>query len=176
MSDIPILNDKNQRKLSIINNTPAIFEISDNPAAVSRAPFYEWDAQSEVSKWCGLIISLANKHKLDPTLVMAIMYLETTHGWYDKIYPLRSTILPMNINYSYWQKLGVTKELLGCPYYNTEYGVILLLRIRDRIKTLNVAKIATIYNFLGAEKVSDYGARVYSIYNKKPWLKKGCKV
>ena len=80
MNNPQILNDRDKRKQSIIDNTPAIFEIKDNPAAVSKAPFYEWREQSEVSKWCGLILSIAAKHKVDPALVMSIMYMETTHG------------------------------------------------------------------------------------------------
>jgi hypothetical protein len=174
MNNIPILNDKEKRKISIVNNTPAIFEIKENPAAISKAPFYEWEEQSEVSKWCGLIISISVKNKVDPDLVMAILYMETTHGWYDRIYPFRSSILPMNINFKYWRDLGVTKEILGCPYYNIEYGVMLISRIKERIENPTVEKIATIYNFLGAETVTDYGARVHSIYTKKPWIKKGC--
>jgi len=174
MNEKPILNDKEERKLSIINNTPAIFEIRDNPAAIPKAPFYEWDKQSEVAKWCGLIIGISTKHKVDPNLVMAIMYMETTHGWYDRIYPFRSSILPMNINYKYWRDLGVTKEILGCPFYNIEYGVVLISRIKARIRYPSVAKIASIYNFLGAEIVTDYGARVQSIYARTPWTSRGC--
>lgn len=104
---------------------------------------------------------------------MAIMYMETTHGWYDKLYPdflekqfpMRKSILPMNIYYSYWRDLGVTKELLNCPFYNIDFDMILL----SRIKKPSIEKIATIYNFLGAEKVNNYGARVNKIYYQQPW-------
>lgn len=174
MNNLPILNDKEKRRISIVNNTPAIFQIKENPSAISKAPFYEWEEQSEVSRWCGIITNVSNRYKIDPNLVMAIMYMETTHGWYDRIYPFKKSILPMNINYKYWRDLGVTKEILGCPYYNIEFDVILLSRIKDRIEEPSIAKIATIYNFIGAEIVTDYGARVHSIYIKKPWVKKGC--
>jgi len=90
--------------------------------------------------------------------------METTHGWYDAVYPMRKTILPMNLYYQYWRDLGITKENLGCSFYNIEFGVILLSRIQQRIENLTIAKIASIYNFLGAEKVNDYGARVAKLY------------
>jgi hypothetical protein len=179
---IPIVNGEMDRKKSIIENTPAIFEIHDNPYAVGTEPLVELDSQSEVSRWCGLIIQSAQKHGVDARLAMAIMYMETTHGWYDKFYPdflekrfpMRRSILPMNIHYRYWRTLGITKELVNCPYYNIDFGVILLSRIQARIKNPTIAKIASIYNFLGAEKVNNYGARVAIIYFEQPWVKKGC--
>jgi hypothetical protein len=120
---IPIINGELDRKKSIIENTPAIFEIRDNPSAVGTEPITELDSQSEVAHWCGLIILSVKKHGVDSRLAMAIMYMETTHGWYDKFYPdflekrfpMRRSILPMNINYRYWKKLGITKELVNCP-------------------------------------------------------------
>lgn len=75
---------------------------------------------------------------------------------------------------SIWREPGVTKENLGCPFYNIEFGVILLARIQARIEQPTIAKIATIYNFLGAEKVNDYGARVAKLYITRPWTKEGC--
>jgi len=88
---------------------------------------------------------------------------------------MRKSVLPMNINYRYWKSLGVTKEKLACPFYNIEFGVILIKRISDRIAEPTIKKVATIYNFVGAEKVNDYGARVYKLYLSQPWAKNGCK-
>jgi soluble lytic murein transglycosylase-like protein len=68
----------------------------------------------------------------------------------------------MNIHYSYWKKLGVTPEQLAVPAYNIEYGVIILSRIRDRVQNPTIAKIATLYNNLASDKVSDYGKSVGS--------------
>lgn len=179
----PVLNDRDSRKDSIINDTLAIFEIAENSSANGSAPWYEVDSQSEVAKWCGVIIQISQKYEVDPRLAMAIMYMETTHGYYEKIYPdylesvypMRKSVLPMNINYRYWKDLGVTKENLACPFYNIEFGVILIKRIRDRIEDPGVSKIATIYNFIGAEKVNDYGARVYKLYLTQPWASNGCR-
>jgi hypothetical protein len=178
----PVVNDSQERKKSIVENTPAIFYIVDNPSAINTAPLIEMESQSEVSKWCGLIIQISKKHGVDSRLAMAIMYMETTHGWYDKlypdfleaIYPARKSILPMNIHYRYWKKMGVTKENLDCPFYNIEFGIILLARIQGRIENPTIKKIASIYDFLGAEKVTDYGARVAKLYLTRPWVKQGC--
>ncbi|EOX4464715.1 hypothetical protein [Vibrio alginolyticus] len=148
MNDIPALNKSAERKLSIINDTPAIFTIVDSDSAVGRKPLYEIDSFSEVGKWCGLIIHQSKKHGVDPRLVAAIMYMETTHGWYDKVY----------------------------PYYNIEFGITLLSRIQARIENPTIRIIATIYNFLGAEVVSDYGARVAKLYLEQPWSPAKCAV
>ncbi|WMN64898.1 hypothetical protein [Vibrio parahaemolyticus] len=56
MNGIPVLNKSADRKLSIIDDTPAIFTIADSESAVGRKPLYEIDSFSEVGKWCGLII------------------------------------------------------------------------------------------------------------------------
>ncbi|MBL1260939.1 MAG: hypothetical protein COB33_010460 [Thiotrichaceae bacterium] len=178
----PITNKSSERKISIIENTPAVFEISDDLNVVDTAPIYEIDSKSEVVRWCGLIIHVSERHNVDPRLAMAIMYMETTHGWYEKLYPnmlekiysIRKSVLPMNIHYHYWRKMGVTKENLNCPYYNIEFGVILLERIQNRIESPTIKKIASIYNFLGAEKITNYGARVAKLYLSQPWVKKGC--
>lgn len=170
----PILLKEVDRKKSIIDNTPSVFPIAENPHADAKRPLVEIDGQSQVSKWCGEIIGVANKHKVDANLVMAIMHMETTHGWYDAFVPVNKTVRPMNIHYKYWQGLGVTKEKLQTPLYNIEYGVVLISRIQARISNPTVTKIATIYNFLGAEKVNDYGARVNYFYVTKPWQAQGC--
>lgn len=171
---LPILLKQADRKKSIIDNTLAIFPIVENPNANGKRPSVEIDSQSQVDKWCGQIINLAIKHKVDANLVMAIMHMETTHGWYDAAVPMNKTIRPMNIHYKYWQEVGVTKEKLEAPLYNIEYGIILIGRIQARIQDPTVTKIATIYNFLGAEKVNDYGARVNHFYISKPRQAKGC--
>lgn len=170
-----VLRNTEERRDSIINKTLAVFPIAENAKAVGVKPVYELGSESQVAKYCGVIQQMARKHGVDPTLVMAIMYMETTHGWYDVVNPMRKTILPMNIHYSYWKKLGVTPDKLEVPSYNIEYGVILIRRIRDRVENPSISKVATLYNFIGAENVSTYGARVAAIYWEKPWTKEGCR-
>jgi len=72
VATIPIINNELERKKSIIENTPAVFEITANPNAISSKPLIELHSQSEVVRWRGLIISLAQKHKVESKLAMAI--------------------------------------------------------------------------------------------------------
>lgn len=52
---------------------------------------------------------------------------------------------------------------------NVRAGAALLKRIVDRLPTPTVERVATLYNALAKEKVSDYGARVATVYQAKPW-------
>ena len=161
-----------------LSKTLAIFPIVENPNALNQKPWFEDNEYSQVMKLCGSIITLAQKHKVDSEMVMAIMHMETTHGYYDGYFPLNhlnKTIRPMNIHYEYWEKMGVTREKLGMPLYNVEFGVILLSRIQARINEPTITKIASIYNALRAEKVTEYGERVNHFYITKPWRSQGCR-
>ena len=119
---------------------------------------------------------MAKEKGVDANLVKAIMYMETTHGYYDAILELfnkNKNILPMNINVDYWGSTFGSREELKNPEKNIEAGV----EIVDRIKKLlpanaSVEEIATLYNNINAKKVSEYGARVKAIYDEKPWVVK----
>lgn len=119
---------------------------------------------------------MAKEKGVDANLVKAIMYMETTHGYYDAILELfnkNKSILPMNINVDYWGSTFGSREELKNPEKNIEAGV----EIVDRIKKLlpanaSVEEIATLYNNINAKKVSEYGARVKAIYDEKPWVVK----
>ena len=165
----PVLKTAGERRESIVANSPGSIEISENPGAIGAQPFYELESMSEVNQWCGLIIQISKMHGVSPALTAAIMHTETTHGYYDAVWPWRKTILPMNIHYTYWRDLGVTPALLGCPYYNVEFGVILLARISARVQDPTPRKVATLYNNLAADRVSEYGARVAQLMQEKPW-------
>ena len=119
---------------------------------------------------------MAKEKGVDANLVKAIMYMETTHVYYDAILELfnkNKSILPMNINVDYWGSTFGSREELKNPEKNIEAGV----EIVDRIKKLlpanaSVEEIATLYNNINAKKVSEYGARVKAIYDEKPWVVK----
>lgn len=168
----PILNMASDRKRSIINNTPAVFEIADNPTADGSKPAHEIDFFSEVPENEGIIMQEAKAQGVDPNIVKAIMYMETTHGRYDALDPTNVSERPMNINKDYWSELGYSAEQLEDPAINIKAGVTIIQRITTRINNPTVAKIATVYNVLGKESVSDYGARVQQIYDKKLWEEK----
>ena len=171
--EVQVLTKASDRKLSIINNTPAYFPVAENKFASGSKPFIELHDKNEVQKWMLLILLYSKKHNLDPDLVKAIMYMETTHGWYDAINPFRRTILPMNVHFEYWKKLVRSKSRLNCPANNIELGTIILKRISDRVDNNSIRKIATLYNSLAKEQVTDYGARVEVIYKSKLWMLPG---
>jgi hypothetical protein len=52
---------------------------------------------------------------------------------------------------------------------NVRAGATLLKRIVDRLPSPSVERVATLYNSLAKEKVTDYGARVANVYEAKPW-------
>ncbi|MDC5868805.1 hypothetical protein OPW39_08190 [Vibrio europaeus] len=192
---IPIVNMASDRKHSVLKNTAAVFEISDNPNAKADAPLIEFDFFDEVDINETVIDAIANQVSVDPRLLKAIIYMESTHGWYDRanlalkealkglgqvylstLVPRSKSYRPMNLYYAEWKSLcedlGISeRDLIESPEKNIYLGATLLKRIQVRIENPNVEKIASIYNFLGAELVTDYGARVGVIYREELWKK-----
>jgi soluble lytic murein transglycosylase-like protein len=78
----------------------------------------------------------------------------------------------MNIHTSYWQGLGYSREQLKDATTTIEAGARILKGIISIVERPSVDKVATLYNYLGATEVSQYGARVRSIYLQKPWLER----
>ncbi|WP_163390770.1 hypothetical protein [Enterovibrio norvegicus] len=157
-----------------MNNTPALFEIVENPNADATAPWFEADFFDEVDGNEAIYENAANEMGLDPDLLKAIGYMETTHGYYDRLHPKNTSFRPMNIRVDTWGKLA--EELGYQPSdietditANVRTGALLVTRIWARTQSPSVSKVANIYNFLGHEEVSDYGARVDAIYKNKLW-------
>ena len=104
----------------------------------------------------------------------AIVYVENSQGWYGKPFEAFcvKSYLPMNIRPDIWAPLGFAGKNYLVPKKNIRVGVTLIRRIRDRIESPTIAKIATLYNSLSQDRVTDYGARVAEVYRKKLWEKK----
>jgi HK97 family phage portal protein len=170
--NVPVINLEDDRRKSIVENTPALFEVADNPKEDGRKPPLEWHEENTVAENEKFIVKEAKTQGVDPNLVRAIVYMETTHGYYDKFFELfdaNSSILPMNVDVETWQGLGYTREQLKDPEINIRAGVTILRGIIDRIEDPTVAKVASLYNFLGREKINGYGARVENIYKERLW-------
>ncbi len=167
----PIFNMAEDRKKSIINNTKSIFIVNDTSMPSTKVPFHEICSQNTVFLYENIIKIEAFRQDLDPDLIRSIMYIETSHGWYDHFYPWHKTILPMNIHYKYWKDLGFSKSQLQTPEINIRAGTLIIKRIQDRLKDPKIYKIATVYNILGKEDVSEYGIQVANIYKTKAWKK-----
>ena len=167
----PITQHSEERKRSIELDSNAIFFVKDSLIADNSEVFYETCSQTTVKQYDHIIKVKSFMHDLDADLIRSIMFMETSHGWYDRINPLRKTILPMNIHYEYWKKLGFSKDQLLNPKINIHAGALILKRIQNRLNDPKISKIASVYNFIGKESVSDYGARVAKIYNERAWEK-----
>jgi hypothetical protein len=171
---IPLLRMGRERVMSIIKNTPAIFPISDNPnmKSITSSPWYQLNFMSEVNKYDSYIQNSAALYKVDPDLIRSIMYLETTHGYYDKllsIFNRNSSLLPMNVQTPRWDALGTNREALKKPETNIDTGAKLISRIQARILDATPAKIGTLYNSLSQEQVDKYGGRLNYYYSTKQW-------
>ncbi len=131
---VPEINTSLGRKDAILNNKPAKFKIEKNFEASPNKPLFELHSQNKVSDYEGIIDQMARKHKVDPDLVKATMYMETTHGWYEapkRVIDKNETLLPMNIHAKYWEGLGYSRSELKNPEKNIEAGVRIIKGIHD---------------------------------------------
>lgn len=169
-----VLKTGTERRDAIVNMKEGAIDIDSNFDTSGDAPFYERPDLSWVPAHSPIIDSAAKDYGVDPDLVKAIMWVETTHGYYDIVKAAsdsETSILPMNVHSEYWKGLGKTRDQLKDIRTNVRLGVYILSEIVNRLKYSSVDKIATLYNNLSADKVSDYGARVAKVYQEKPWKK-----
>ncbi len=195
----PVVNNRKDRELSILNNTPATFEIKSNifPVNLARKGAYglmqegfsdlfnnleqagkaafsfESLGKSAVRTHDKKIMKYAQRHDIDPDLTRAVMFAENARGWYGR--PMEAigaseSILPMNIQKNRWSTLvGKAADDMYDEDANIEAGTILLKRISDRISKPTPEKIASIWHGLGQENTDDFGEYVGRIYQQKPW-------
>jgi hypothetical protein len=161
-------------KQCIAQNVPTCqFVVSPNENASGREPVYEIAAFSEVNRHSAIIERVAKETGVDARLIRSIMYMESTHGYYDA--PLawfgkNKSILPMNVNVEYWGKAFGDRAALLKPYENITAGATILKRIINNLpEGASIAQIATLYQNVNANKISNYGARVEKIYQEQPW-------
>ena len=161
------------RKECILNSSDCLFIVNKNPNASAQAPLYELEVFSQVKQYEQTIEQTAKEAGVDPDLVKAIIHMETTHGYYDiplSAIDANKSILPMNINTDYWGSSFGTREQLNVPSTNIKEGTRMIKSIQNNLPdNASIAEIATVYNNLNANKISDYGARVEAIYNSKAW-------
>jgi soluble lytic murein transglycosylase-like protein len=117
----------------------------------------------------------AARARVDPNLMRAIMYVENAQGHYlgaaraAEGLGLAKSILPMNIRPNFWSALGFTERDFYNPRTNIRAGALLLKRIHERLDHPTVSKLATLYNSLPRNSVSDFGARVADVYHSRAW-------
>ncbi len=161
------------RKEIIASGTGRIrIQVRDNPRADASAPLHEVHVFEQVTQNDAFIRSSALRHGVDPDLVRAIVYVESTHGQYDIIlrpFDANSSSLPMNINTAYWGSTWGSRESLKNPAASIDAGTRMLRSIQMAMPGASIAKIATIYNDSNAVMVNSYGARVQAVYRAKLW-------
>ncbi|MGD1524558.1 hypothetical protein [Vibrio harveyi] len=173
---IPEINSSHERLKSIIENTPSKFKIKNNIDADSSKPAIEVAAFNPVESG-EIYDQMGIKYGIDPDWLKAIAYMENTHGYYDAIPPFNlvgTSYRPMNVQYKTWQPLA---DELGFSEWQIQYRVecnvelaaLILKRIMYRVESPTLEKVASIYNYIGRENVSDYGARVGQIYKERLW-------
>ncbi len=170
------MGDEISRKTCIQNNLVCMpsFVISDNPNAKGSATF-EVGGFSQVNTYAAIIEKAVAGKTVEARLVKAIMYMETTHGYYDAPLDLigkNKSIRPMNINVDFWGDTFGTREDMKDPEKNIRAGVEMLERISASLPGASVEKIATLYNNINAVTVNNYGMRVKEIYDNQPWVSK----
>ncbi len=171
------------RRRSVLEDSPASFPVSANPSADGSMPLHtiHFLGADSVREHDRVIREESARAGVDPDLVRAIMYVEVSQGHYfgfgfaaDKARDLgmdlfrSKTVLPMNVGDAWAPLAGKDTDLLDVRQ-NIRTGAVLLKRIVDRLPTPSVERVATLYNSLFMEKVSDYGARVANVYRARPW-------
>jgi hypothetical protein len=152
-------------------------EVSPNPLASGKASLIERPQDSMVGPNERHIIDMATKYGVDPDLIRATVFMESTHGGYGGLGAAAEALgvakshLPMNINTNYWGDTWGKPKDLRDRRNNIEAGTRMLQAIGKVMPGASIAQRATIYNSSGKKKVTDYGARVQSIYNDKSWRK-----
>lgn len=182
---MPTLYTAEERRSSILNNTPGTFTFTDisGPSlgqSVYSLPSLGVDAVKRNEPY---ISRYAQQYGVDADIVRTFVFLENAQGWFgDRILPYfgytNTSYIPANIQPSTWQSL-VPGENLKNPEVNIKAATLLIRRIQDRMPgtTKTVAATYALYNFLGADRTDleggSFNAQPYqaqAIYQQKPWL------
>ena len=118
------------------------------------------------------IEKVAKDFKIEPDIIRALIWTESTHGWADRIIPDPKSIRPMNINVDVWK--GLVPDI-GKVYFDKEFnirtGALIYKRLEERVTNPSIEKIASLYNNTSTDEITPYGKAVYIYYLTKPWLK-----
>jgi soluble lytic murein transglycosylase-like protein len=145
--------------------------VADSPGIRAHAdPWYAARGAEETTENLINIDRAALRYDLDPDFVRAIVWMESTHGWYDRVDPKNKTIRPMNVHAKLWEQLGISRTDLDNPQLNIEAGVYILAQIWQRTEDPTCEKVATLYNQLGATAVNQYGKTIVGYMNQRPWV------
>jgi soluble lytic murein transglycosylase-like protein len=176
----PLVEKEADRRVAILRNDPATFYVAENPEAKPDV-WRGWPGLGShvVQKYDGTIEDSAKKANIDPNLLRSVIWQENAKGIYDLPAEalealggpgLHKTLRPGNINPELWSGLGIDREGAKDPVKNIEASARLLAGIQQRVFSPTPAKIAELYNGLGRDIVSQYGATVENNMKVKPWV------
>lgn len=170
---LSIYNLEADRRRIVMGDSPATFEIVDNPSL--SAPRSEYFTDHSIGRSAVLendlfIESAADRNGVDADLIRAIIYFENSQGYYDSLLPrsLRGSIRPMNIRTSSWPVLLRDRDIHD-PATNIDVGAQIVRGFMDRLDRPTVAAIGSLWHFAGRELVDDAGARISQIYEQRLW-------
>ena len=163
----PRLDREPDRQESILEDSVGYIDVADSQDADPETPWYSVhdNGYYGVARNNARILREAERLNVDPDLVRAIMYVEYANGFgyggpAQYVLGRADSLYPMNIRPNPWQGLVGEQEDLNDPDANVRAGVTLIKRISNRLSDPSIAKIATLYNSLAKDQVTDYGARV----------------
>lgn len=163
------------RQESIIYNIKFYFYVQENNKLKQDTVWYEISSFQEVTDNISSIDSSSKKFSIDPELLKSIIYMESTHGYYDAVFEAipskikeNKSIRPTNINVEAWPVL-FTREEANNVVKNIDAGAYMLKLISERVPDKEILKIASLYNSTNAKFVLQYGLEVKNFYEKKPW-------
>ena len=163
------------RQESIIYNIKFYFYVQENNKLKQDTVWYEVSYFQEVTDNISPINSSSQKFSIDAELLKSIIYMESTHGYYDAVFEVipskikeNKSIRPTNINVAAWPML-FTREEANNVVKNIDAGAYMLKLISERVPDKNILKIASLYNSINAKFVLQYGLEVKNFYEKKPW-------
>ncbi len=174
------LTSSDERRDSILNNTPAIFEYRPNPNEKEEHRLHEFHflGRQAFEEHGDKVEAMAEKHGVDPDLMHAILYMENARGHKfigneiaDRV-SLSDSQMPMNINPTLWGALVGKDDLLDVDD-NIEAATILVKRISERLKNPTPRAIGSVWNHIGRETPNNLGLVVDRVYAEKPWLYDG---
>ncbi len=166
-----------QRRYAINNNIPIRLEIQDNPEEDPTWPLQHSPSLGNfyVNRYNNIIDKYAKKYGVDPDLPKAVMYTEAATGHkfggniLADIFKISDSQMPMNIQGKLWGHMDGQYYDTYDPEQNIELGIKLLNRIYNAVPDHNIAKIGTLWNFTGADKVNHVGAHIKYNYDNKFW-------
>jgi hypothetical protein len=178
---LPQLTTGQERTDAILNHTNGVIVFDSSsiyPGHVENA-YPIWGASglgySAVKGNQEAITLYANANHIDPNLLAAVVYMENAHGYYD-LGLFGATEGPGNINLSMWSGLlGLTpQDFRGNPSLNISLAARILAEIKGRLIDPTPEAIATLYNSMKRDMVSDYGLSVARLMKEHPWTAMRC--